>query len=389
LADLVEGAGQDFFGGAVALSGDGSTALIGANGDDISGNGNQGSAYIFVRQGETWSQQAKLVDLVDGKAGDYFGDSVALSHSGDTALVGASEDQIGGNAGQGSAYVFVRQLGVWSQQAKLVDLVHGGAGDNFGYAVSLGGDGSTALVGAPQNKVGGNEGQGTAYVFVRQAEAWNQQARLADLVGGSKWDSFGVSVALCGDGSTALIGILQGDVDGNQDLGSAYVFVRNGETWSQQGQLADLAGNSNDEFGTAVALSGDGRMALVGAYLDDVLFADVGGPLDQGTAHIYSLPVKPVLLSPADGQITSDDTPTLSWKPSANTAAYRLDLDGTIVDAGDATQYTPAVLSLGLHTWTVVAVDALGNESPWADVWSFRVVEPGAPTRVYLPLVRR
>ena len=133
-----DGAAYDLFGFSVSISGD--TAVVGAWADDDAG-AESGSAYVFVRIGSTWSQQAKLT-ANDAAAGDSFGESVSIS--GDTAVVGAGGDDDGG-AGSGSAYVFVRIGSTWSQQAKLTAndaAVH----DWFGGSVSISGD--TALVGA-------------------------------------------------------------------------------------------------------------------------------------------------------------------------------------------------------------------------------------------------
>src|SRR5207244_2622086 len=133
---------------SVAVSGD--TALVGAYGD------NHGSVYVFTRAGGVWTQQAKLT-ASDGAVGDVFGYNVALS--GDTALVGARN----ANAQQGAAYVFTRSGGVWTQQQKLT-AGDGVAQDHFGRGVALSGD--TALVGASGDDVGAaNTSEGSAYVF--------------------------------------------------------------------------------------------------------------------------------------------------------------------------------------------------------------------------------
>ena len=108
-----DGVAGDYFGRTVALSGE--TALVGSYGDDDQGS-NSGSAYVFVRSGGVWSQEAKLLPT-DGLTNGYFGYSVALS--GETALIGSFRDNDQGSS-SGSAYVFVRSGGAWSQQAKLL-----------------------------------------------------------------------------------------------------------------------------------------------------------------------------------------------------------------------------------------------------------------------------
>ena len=237
-----DGASYDAFGIAVAISGD--TVVIGATGDDDNGS-SSGSAYVFVRNGTTWTQTAKLT-ASDGTESDYFGRAVAIV--GDTVLIGATDDTHSNITRAGSAYVFVRSGPTWSQQAKLT-ASDPGAYDRFGYAVAL--DGDTALVGAHQDNDSGAD-SGSAYVFVRSGTTWSQQAKLtaSDAATG---DFFGHAVALSGD--TALIGAYRAD-SGGTDRGVAYVFVRNGTTWSQQTKLTAGDAADKDQFGTAVALSG-------------------------------------------------------------------------------------------------------------------------------------
>ncbi|WP_438039111.1 MYXO-CTERM sorting domain-containing protein [Sorangium sp. So ce128] len=258
-----DGAESDYFGGSVALSGD--TALVGASGDSDDGL-SSGSAYVFVRSAGVWTQQAKLV-AADGAESDYFGGSVALS--GDTALVGAQGDDDKGSS-SGAAYAFVRSAGVWIQQAKLV-ATNGAALDNLGSAVALSGD--TALVASP----GGHGFQpGSAYVFVRSAGVWTQQASL-HARDPARDDYFGSAVALSGD--TALVGAQGDDDDVFVDTGSAYVFVRRLGVWTQQAKLVATDREPRDYFGISVALSGD--TALVGAFLSD------SATWDAGAAYVF------------------------------------------------------------------------------------------------------
>ncbi len=257
-----DGTAYDYFGGSVAASGD--TVLVGAYGNDV-GATDQGSAYVFVRSGGVWSEQQKLV-ASDGTAYDYFGISVSVSRG--TAVVGASGDD-GANYDQGAAYVFVRNGGVWSQQQKLV-ASDGASGDGFGYPVSVSGD--TVVVGAYGSDVGANGEQGSAYVFVRSGGVWSQQQKLVASDGASG-DGFGHSASVSGD--TAVVGAPGDNVGANRDQGSVYAFVRSGGDWSQQQKLVASDGTASDYFGWSVSLSGDA--AVVGAYQDDVgAYADRG-----------------------------------------------------------------------------------------------------------------
>ncbi len=248
-----DGTASDYLGYAVALSGD--TALVGAPYDDETGM-EQGSAYVFVRNGATWTQQARLT-AQDRSSFDYFGWAVALD--GDTALVGAVYGPGSVHPEQGAVYVFVRGGTTWSQQARL-NAGDGQAGAQFGAALAL--DGQTALIGAPTHQISSSLGKtGAAYVFVRNGAAWTQQARLSSNDGEAD-DQFGAAVAL--DDDTALIGAPADNVGTNANQGSAYLFTRNGVLWGTPQKFNGSNGEANDSFGNAVALSGE--TALIGAY---------------------------------------------------------------------------------------------------------------------------
>jgi hypothetical protein len=245
----------DDFGCSVGLSGD--TALVGAAYDDDNG-ASSGSAYIFERIGGVWTEVAKLT-ASDGAPDDVFGAFVGLC--GDMALVGAPYDDDNGRS-SGSAYIFERIDGVWVQTAKLTP-GEGVAYDWFGGLVALSGD--TALVGAPGDDDKGEE-SGAAYIFAKVGGVWTEVAKLAATDGAAE-DYFGSSVSLSGD--TALVGAYAHD-DNGSDSGSAYVFERDQggpDNWGQLAKLTASDGAPGDYFGYEVALSGDA--ALVGAIADD------------------------------------------------------------------------------------------------------------------------
>lgn len=264
-----DGNQEDEFGYSVALTGD--TALIGAPGYEEQYVPDQGAAYVFERSGDTWSQQTKLVPE-DNNEDDRLGKSVALV--GDTALVGAYTDSEPNGFEAGSAYIFERSDGTWTQQAKLVP-DDGDSQDAFGYSVALTDD--TALIGAYIDEDPYGEEAGSAYVFERSDGTWTQQAKL--LPGdGEEFIRFGESVAL--DGGTALVGAKR-DINPNGNFaGATYVFVRNDGAWTQQAKLTANDGDDEDYLGNAVALSGD--TALCGAYRDE----DPNGR-DAGSAYVF------------------------------------------------------------------------------------------------------
>ena len=251
-----DGVANDRFGTAVALDGD--TALVTAFNDDDNGF-DSGSVYVFERASGVWTQTAKLTHN-DAAPNDGFGWSVAIEA--DTALIGMFKDDDNG-AESGSAYVFERASGVWTQVAKLTPS-DGAAGDSFGLRVSL--DADTALISASND----DSSAGSTYVFVRVGGVWTEQAKLtaSDRAAG---DHFGNDVAL--DGDTALISAHTDD----SNAGSAYVFVRVGGVWTEQAKLTASDRAAGDIFGYATSIQGN--TALIGA------FSNMGA--DPGSAYVF------------------------------------------------------------------------------------------------------
>jgi hypothetical protein len=244
-----DGAAYGYFGRSVSVSGD--YAIVGA----MDGNGNvtdSGSAYIFKRDGESWSQQQKIT-ASDGAAGDYFGLSVSIS--GNYAIVGAFGDDDKGDH-SGSAYIFRWDGDGWIQQQKLT-ASDGAASDFFGSSVSISGD--YAIIGASYDDDRGTD-SGSAYIFWWDGTKWAQEQKLT-AADGAAGDQFGESVSISGD--LAIVGAYYDDDNGN-DSGSAYIFRRDGIGWVQQQKLTASDGAADDCFGFSVSISGD--YAIIGAY---------------------------------------------------------------------------------------------------------------------------
>jgi len=252
-----DAAADDQFGISVAISGD--TVLVGASHD----NSVRGAAYIFTRSGDTWSEQQKLT-VSDAAADDHFGFSVAVS--GDTLVVGANQK----DGFTGSAYVFTRSGTTWSEQQKLT-ASDAAAGNNFGFSVAVSGD--TAVVGA--NGEDDPSNSGSAYVYIRSGTTWSEQQKLmaSDAAAG---DQFGRPVAVSGD--TVVVGA-NGNDSVPSNSGSAYVFTRSGTTWSEQQKLTASDAAAQDQFGFSVAVSGD--TAVIGALFDD-------DPSNSGSAYVFT-----------------------------------------------------------------------------------------------------
>jgi hypothetical protein len=251
--------GNAKFGQSVALSGDGNTALIGGPLDQTAG----GAAWVFTRSGSTWTQQGpKLIGSgADGNADE--GSSVALSADGNTALIGGPTD----SRAAGAAWVFTRSGSTWSQQgSKLVGSSAAGPAPRQGASVALSGDGNTALIGGPFDADNSGVGHiGAVWVFTRAGSGWSQAGSKLTQAGAAY---FGQSVALSADGNTALIG----SPADNNFVGAAYVFVPYNAArtlWIRQGRL--VASNVDGAQGSSVALSGNGNTAAVGASEDNNL----------------------------------------------------------------------------------------------------------------------
>jgi hypothetical protein len=311
---------SDNFGSVVAVSGD--TLVVGAAresskfGGAPSDNslGSAGAAYVYVRQGNAWIEQARL-KASNADSNDFFGSSVALS--GDRIVVGApGEDSaatgVDGDASSntaytaGAAYVFERSGSSWTQVAYL-KASNARASANFGGAVALAGD--TVVVGSPDESssatgVDGSqtdtkaEGAGAVYVFVRSGSTWSQQAYLKASNARSR-ARFGTSLAMAGE--TLAVGAPAEDsagsgIDGDQSrstngqrYGAAYVFVRSGSSWSQQvflkGAAPDnaLSAAQSLDFGRALALSGS--TLVVGAPADSSGARGIDGDVSMGHAN--------------------------------------------------------------------------------------------------------
>jgi FG-GAP-like repeat len=245
---------------SVALSADGNTAILGGFAD----NSFTGAAWVFTRSGGVWTQQgAKLVGT--GATGNARqGTSIALSADGNTAILGGNAD----SSFTGAAWVFTQSGGVWTQQgAKLVGTgAVGNAGQ--GNSVSLSANGNAAILGGSQD----NSAAGAAWVFTRSGGVWTQQGNKLVGTGAVGSAQQGASVSLSADGNTAIVGGPQDD----SLNGAAWVFTQSGGVWAQQGNKlvgTGAFGGGGAQQGVAIALSGDGKTAILGGPADN---SDVG-----------------------------------------------------------------------------------------------------------------
>ncbi len=308
--------GGAFAGWSIGVSGD--VMIVGATGESsaaINVDGDQsntdasssGAAFVFARTGNTWAQQAYLKPGVISS--DGFG--TAVTAAGDTVVVGSageSSNATGINGDEnndlaltsGAAYVFVRSGSTWTRQA-FIKASNTNDGDRFGSAIAMSGD--TLVVGAHQERsnatgVNGNQtnnsmfGAGAAYVFVRNGTTWTQEAYLK-ASNTAPGQGFGNTVAISGD--TIVIGAVgetsnATGVNGNQadnsasQAGAAYVFVRNGTTWTQEAYLKASNTFPGLQFGGSVAVSGD--TIVVGGRFDTSNATGING--SQSDAGLYA-----------------------------------------------------------------------------------------------------
>ncbi len=351
--DLGDG---DQFGYSIALSGDGNTLAAGAITEDSAArevNGNEkddsqqsaGAVYVFTRTAAAWTQQAYL-KTATGEAGDLFGFAVALSFDGHT-LVGSGFDERSSSrvingphdrlaGGSGALYVFTRRDGAWSQEAYIKGSKTE-ATDQLGYSVAISEDGNTIASGAGDedcltpgiNPPGcdndspprgtANIWVGAAYVFVRTGTTWSEQAFIK-ASNPRPYNSFGVKLGLSGDGNTLAVASYVED-NGGQGIrgpewqpflivdfldpwrdrqqqavesGAVYLYTRSGTTWTQRAYIKGSNTEAGDEFGSAVAVSGDGRMIVVGAHNEDGGTRGLNGNQadnsgdDSGAAYVFT-----------------------------------------------------------------------------------------------------
>lgn len=312
----------DQFGYSLALSGDGNTLAVGAIGEDSNAtgiNGDQsdnsmnqsGAAYVFTRSGSAWSQQAYIKSSMT-RPNVLFGYSIGVSGNGNTLAVAEYD----ADRGKGALYVLTRTGGTWSHQAR-IQADNAENGDSLGYSMAISEDGNTIAAGAADedclipgvNPAGCDKDQpsdtsaGAAYVFARNGTTWSQQAFIKSS-NPHKSDWFGVRIAISGDGSTVAVSAAQEDgksrgINGNQaelgasEAGAVYFYTRSAGTWSQQAYVKSSNAEASDEFGSAIALSRDGKTLLVAARGEDSGAKGVNGNQadnsvrDAGAAYLF------------------------------------------------------------------------------------------------------
>ncbi|MDJ0771507.1 MAG: hypothetical protein QNJ12_22165 [Ilumatobacter sp.] len=260
-ADIDGEAAGDVSGSSVAMSSDGGAVIIGARGND--GNGTDaGHARVFDWNGVAWVQRG--ADIDGEAAGDRFGSAVAMSGDGTTVVIGAPEESF---SGVGYARVFDWDGAAWVQRG--VDIDGEAAGDRSGSSVAISSDADTVVVGAPQ---GASSGAGYVRIYDWDGTAWVQRG--SDVDGAVPGGTFGDAVAISSDATSVFIGAPRSDNGNGTMAGLAGVFDWDGAAWVQRGADIDGVG-PGDLAGISVAMSSDGNTVMLGA------------PRSGGEARVY------------------------------------------------------------------------------------------------------
>jgi hypothetical protein len=347
-----DGANQDDFGSSVAVSGNGSTIVIGADGATPGGLSVAGSAYVFTSSGGSWSQTAEFSDP-GGSVGDEFGNSVAVNSvavsgqggvEGNTVVVGA----VASSDDQGAAYAYRNDGSGWSAPVALSPSNGGEATLAYGLSASLDATGADLVVGAAgmsflfrlvagvyqqtQNVpvsagivdpegvyIAGSTSSTAVGIWTIGSEAITATLSAAD---GNPGDAFGASLAFDPLGDALIVGApdhpyTSSGTPAYDGPGAAYVFTQDPSLgdWTETGEISDPAGDYEDSFGS-VALSdiaSGGLSAGVGAPLAPVdQSSEVGGP---GEAYIFTGPfpapqTTPNLIRPGTASGSADTVTT-------------------------------------------------------------------------------
>jgi len=280
----------------ISISSDGTTIVAGT----YLKNSGQGAAYVFVKPGSGWAdssqEDAKLL-ASDGASGDQFGRTVDISGDGSTALIGAYRDDDQGTW-SGTAFVFVKPGSGWTdssqEDAKLTGSKVSGY-DLFGLDVAISDDGNTILIGGRGFDDTGVSDTGIAYIFYK-GSSWSDATEDITLRASSlkKGDFFGDNTALSADGTIAVVGSYLRD-HGVADTGAAFVFQKTGSTWSEVREIRASDPTTNDWFGFTVSVSGDGNTVVASSHTNDEVNTNTGA------VYVYdSLPMSDLNVSMVD-----------------------------------------------------------------------------------------
>jgi len=269
------------YGNATAISGNGVYAAVGMYLDDTLGL-DSGAVFLYEQVAGIWVEKEKLMHPL-GQASAYFGCDVSLNETGDVLTVGAyGNSNVNNVVGAGAVHVYKRTGSVWTLDTSLVPLDHTDIGW-FGYSVSVNTAGNCVVIGSPTKTVGVIPVTTAGYVYVFTKDAlgvWTQTAGIAPPVAIAD-GYFGHAVDVDGLANNLVVGSPY-DSTAGVGAGKAEVYTLAAGAWSLTSELTDLSVTANDHFGFAVSISNDGLTCAIGANADDATLAGAGG------VYIYS-----------------------------------------------------------------------------------------------------
>lgn len=261
------GVAGDRLGYSIAISSSGNTVAVGAYAADPLGYMQAGAVYIYGRNAGTWTQQGILI-ASDKATNDYFGYSVAMNSDGSLVIVGAVQK----NTNRGAAYIFHNNFGTWTELQILQD-PNGASNYYFGCSVSMSEDGAWIVIGSYADNTFANS-SGSAIIFSYSGSNWVYSAKYGAQDSAAS-DLFGICVAINGLGNYFIVGAYLDD-DAGTSSGSAYIFYRAGDNWFFQTKITASDAATDDNFGRCVSMNRDGNIAIVSAFMDDTTYNNVG-----------------------------------------------------------------------------------------------------------------
>ena len=268
------------YGFSVSMSNDGKYAIVGV--PNWPNNDNRGRAFVYGLSGGSWTSIQELT-ASDGETGDQYGFSVSINDDGKYIAIGSVNEDTGtGITNDGAVYVYKYDGTSWTNEEKII-ASDGGTGDQFGYSVSISGDGNRLEVGAPRkNNIGNKAGAIYFYEYGGTSIGWTGEQILDNPNTTTGFnDQYGFSVSMSNDGKYAVVGVP--NWRNPFQRGRAFVYGLSGGSWTSIQELTASDGVDTDKFGFSVSITKDGKYIAIGAIGEDT----GTGISDDGAVYVY------------------------------------------------------------------------------------------------------